>query len=306
MDAERTAEAVLEPPQTFRERLPASAFRGLVACVWVQEIGPGSPPYAHRTVPNGSAELVCTLGSRTRIVGPQTRPTEEWVAAGTVTVGLRLRPGVAQAIFALPASELVDLEIDATEIWGRSASRLGERLATASSPQAAAALLEDELTRRARDLAPPDPLVLEGVSRLLDRPSGVRSLAASLAISERQLRRRFEAAVGITPQPLVRMFRYQRFLALLHTSDTPCPSLRRLAREAGCADQSHLSREAARLAGRTPAPVLRHADFDCRGIHDHTASYCAFLRPHPSRPIRPRPRGTPRLASESNKGRRDR
>jgi AraC-like DNA-binding protein len=156
---------------------------------------------------------------------------------------------------------------------------LGESLTTVSSPHAAVELLEDEVGRRARELAPPDPLVLEGVSRLLEQPCDVRSLAAALAISERQLRRRFEAVVGITPQPLVRMFRYQRFLALLHTSDTPRPSLRRLADEAGYADQSHLSREAARLAGLTPGAVVRCADVDCRGVHDHTASYRGFLRP---------------------------
>src|SRR2546428_153912 len=102
-----------EPLQTFKERLPASPLRGLVTCVWVQEVGRASPPYVHRTVPNGSAEFVCTLGSLPRIVGPQTGPTEERVAAGTVTIGLRFRPGVAQALLALPASELVDLEIDA-------------------------------------------------------------------------------------------------------------------------------------------------------------------------------------------------
>lgn len=284
--------------QTFRERLPVPALRRLVACVWVQEVGQGSPPYLHRTVPNGSTELVCTVGSAPRIVGPQTRPTEVLVAPGTIAVGLRLRPGAAQALHAMPASELVDLEVDASEIWGGSARALGESLAAAASPEAAAALLEDEVLRRTRGHAPLDPLALEAVARLLHPPAGVRSLAASLQISERQLRRRVQAAVGVGPKPLERMFRFQRFLALVHAHDDAQQSLGRLALEAGYADQSHLTREAARLTGRTPATVLRHAECDCHGAHDHSASYGVFLAG--ARPIRSRPLSGRRLVSEAS------
>jgi AraC-like DNA-binding protein len=268
--------AAVEPPQTFRERLPASPLRGLVSCVWVQQVGQSSPPYLHRTIPNGSTELVCPLGSTISIVGPQTGPTEESVTPGTVTIGLRLRPGVAQALLGLPASELVDLQVEASEIWGRSARTLDDRLAAATSPQAATALLEQELLRQAHNHAPLDPLALEAVPRLLRRGTSIRSLAGSLYISERQLRRRLEAAVGIAPKPLQRVFRFQRFLALVQAGDTQ-PNLGRLAREAGYADQSHLSREAVRLAGRTPGTLLQHADKDCRCAHDHSASYRAFL-----------------------------
>ena len=284
--------------QTFRERLPVPALRGLVACVWVQEVGPGSPPYLHRTVPNGSTEVVYTLGSAPRIVGPQTGPSEVLVVPGTVAAGLRLRPGAAHALHAMPTSELVDLEVEASEIWGRSARALGESLAAAPSPEAAAALLEHHVLRRTRGHAPLDSLALEAVARLLRRPAGVRSLAASLSISERQLRRRVQAAVGLAPKPLERMFRFQRFLALVHADDGAQQSLGRLALEAGYADQSHLTREAVRLTGRTPATVLRHAECDCRGAHDHSASYGVFLAG--ARPIRSRRLSGRHLASEAS------
>jgi AraC-like DNA-binding protein len=277
MDGLGVAAAAVEPSQTFRERPPTSHLRGLVSCVWIQQVGQASPPYLHRTIPNGSTELVCTLGSLPTIAGPQMGPTEQVVAPGTVTIGVRFRPAVAPALLALPASELVDLEVDAGEIWGRSANALAESLAATSSPQAAAVALERELIRRTRDRAPLDPLATEAVTRLLRRQGGVRSLARSLYISERQLRRRFEAAVGVAPKALERMFRFQRFLALMHADDEPRPSLGRLAREAGYADQAHLTREAVRLAGRTPGTLLQHADHDCRCAHDHTASFRAFL-----------------------------
>ena len=68
-------------------------------------------------------------------------------------------------------------------------------------------------------------------------------------------RRRFERAVGYGPATLVRIQRFQHFLAL--AEDDPDASLVRLALEAGYADQAHLTRESTRLSGLPPAALLR-------------------------------------------------
>jgi transcriptional regulator GlxA family with amidase domain len=73
-------------------------------------------------------------------------------------------------------------------------------------------------------------------------------------LSERQLRRRFDAAVGYGPKTLAGVLRLQRFLAL--TSAEPSPDLARLALDAGYADQPHLTRECRRLTGLTPVVLV--------------------------------------------------
>ena len=78
-------------------------------------------------------------------------------------------------------------------------------------------------------------------------------LAGELALSERTLRRRFEAAFGYGPQTLNRILRFQRFLKLLR--DARNGSAASLAVEAGYADQAHLGREARRLAAATPGEI---------------------------------------------------
>jgi AraC-like DNA-binding protein len=265
----------LRTSQSFRERLPIRPLREYVTSAWIQQMGPQSPPYLRRTIPNGSTELVCPVGSIPKLVGPQTRPTEELLAPRTVAVGVRFRPGAASAALPMPVSELLDLELAADELWGGVAVELGEGIGAAPSPQAALALLESALVKRIlTEPAAPDRLALEMVRRLLVSPGdGVRSLATSLHISERQLRRRCERATGLTPKALQRMFRFQRFLALAGADQPQYGNLGRLAHDAGYADQSHLSREAARLAGRAPRSVLR----DCRCSHDHRASYGLLL-----------------------------
>ncbi len=72
-----------------------------------------------------------------------------------------------------------------------------------------------------------------------------------MGLSERQLRRRFHAAAGYGPKTLQRVLRFRRFLA------GPRGDLARAALEAGYADQPHLTREVARLAGTSPSRLIQ-------------------------------------------------
>lgn len=265
-------------PQSYRERRPAGDLAPYLSSAWVQEVARDAAPYEHRTVPNGGVELACQLGGGLRVIGPQTGPTAEILDPGATVVGVRFRPGAAPALLGLPASELLDLEVDMAEVWGAGAEALGERIAGAATPQAALATLEGALGERLADAGAPDPIVSEAVHRLLPwRATEVASLLDDLFISERQLRRRCLAAVGVAPKVLHRMLRFQGFLALAGTRAHPDRELARLAAESGYADQSHLTRESVRLAGRPPAVLMREAEHDCREHHDHAVSYGPLL-----------------------------
>jgi AraC-like DNA-binding protein len=184
-------------------------------------------------------------------------------------------------VLGLPATELVDLTLGAEELWGTRAAALGERVAAAESPHAALRLLEAEVSARlgAGASGAPDPIAVEAVQRLLPwRGDDVGSLPRSLYISERQLRRRFQAAIGFAPKVLHRMLRFQGFLALAQTLDHAPDDLARLAADAGYADQSHLTRESVLLAGRSPRELLREAEHNCLSAHDHAPSYAPLLR----------------------------
>jgi AraC-like DNA-binding protein len=264
--------------QTYLERRAATPLADHVACVWVQQVAPGADPYTHHTVPNGSADLICAVGSLPRLIGPQTGPRTETLAPGATVVGVRFRPGSAPSVLGLPASELVDLSLDWDELANGSAAALGDQVAAAGSPAEAAAVLERAVFTRLTDAPDPDPIARAAVARLLPwRSDDIASLPSSLYTSERTLRRRFEAAIGFSPKVLHRMMRFQGFLALAQGREQPSAELARLAAEAGYADQSHLTREAMRLAGRSPRTLLREAEEFCSGHHDHSASYGPLL-----------------------------
>lgn len=265
--------------QSYDERRPAAALAGHVASVWIQRVAPDSAPYTHRTVPHASIELSVQVGSLPHVIGPTTGPVVGTLAPGTTVIGVRLLPGAGPSIFGVPASELVDLTVGSSELWGPSAAALGEAVAAAASPEEAAATLEQAIVDRLASAAAPDELVTEAVRSLMSGGGDdVGSLTSSLHISERQLRRRTRAAIGHAPKIVQRIMRFQGFLALAHARWDAGAELALLAAEAGYSDQSHLTRESLRLSGLSPRALLREAEENCVGSHDHAASWAPFLR----------------------------
>ena len=277
----------MEGGQSYVERPPALALAGLVSSVWIQQVAPDAPPYLQRNIPSGGFELVCRVGSEPRVVGPLTGAVVEVLAPGTTVVGLRFVPGVAPAVLGMPASELVDVAVTTDELWGRSTAALAEAADAAASPEDALAGLQRHVAARLAATAGPDPLIAEAVRQLRWVTDDVGSLTSSLHISERQLRRRCQAATGLAPKPLHRMLRFQRFLSLaqyaMARGQAPAgDGLARLAAEAGYADQPHLNRECLRLTGAPPGEFLGHAHEHCSCGHDHAASFMPVLRSRPA------------------------
>jgi AraC-like DNA-binding protein len=265
---------------TVHERRPAPSLANHVVCTWIQTVSPHSTPFTHRTSPHGSVELVCVPGSLPRIVGPQTGPLEQRLAPGTTIVGVRLRPDAAATVLGMPTHTVRDLALNADDLWGDRARALQDHVGRAESAQQAVARLERAVADRVADAPAADPVVGHAVRHLMHgRHADVAALAGSLFISERQLRRRFEVATGLTPTTLHRILRFQRFLALAWSRRSPSTEVAGLAFEAGYADQAHLSREAARLEGRSPRSFLSESELRCNCGHDHSASYGPLLRP---------------------------
>jgi AraC-like DNA-binding protein len=271
--------------QSYVERPPIPPLAGIVSSVWIQQVAPDAPAYTQRNIPSGAVELVCRVGGEPRVVGPLTGASVEVLAPGTTVVGLRFAPGAAPGVLGMPASELVDVAVRGDELWGRSA--LGELAAAAVSPAEALAALQSHVARRLAGAGAPDPLIFEAVRQLRWLADDVGSLTSSLHISERQLRRRCQAAIGLAPKPLHRVLRFQRFLSLaqhaLASGGAPAgDGLARLAAEAGYADQPHLTRECVRLTGTSPGAFLGEAEDHCGCGHDHAASFMPVLRSRPS------------------------
>jgi AraC-like DNA-binding protein len=229
----------------YRELPPPPPLGRHVSCLWTRK-GPGN-----RVLPDGCVDIVWT-GLALIVAGPATRALVPSVPASATKLGLRFRTGAAAQALGVPAADLRDRSVPLEEIWGRVGRELSERAAEAGGADERLRLLSSWVAARLADAPAPDPLVRAAVRELAHPRTRVAALCSSLAISERQLRRRIDEAVGYSPRTLARILRLQRFLML---AERDGDDLARLAADAGYADQSHLTRECSDLGG-LPAGAL--------------------------------------------------
>ncbi len=231
---------------TYCEQAPPRTLTPWVQCTW-RRSGDGGAPV--RVVPDGCIDIVWTEGSGTLVVGPNTRAFLVPLDAGTRVAGVRLHPGAAPSLLGVDALALLDARIAIDDVWGDAGLRLAEQLD--ARPDRGRVLLE-ALAARAPAASVPDPLVRAAVARLDGPRVAVRGLASELCVSERQLRRRFESAVGYGPKRLGRVLRLSRALAAAQAGE----ELGRVAFDAGYADQAHFANDCRSLAGVAPSALL--------------------------------------------------
>ncbi|RMI41313.1 AraC family transcriptional regulator [Streptomyces triticirhizae] len=168
-------------------------------------------------------------------------------------VQVRLSPTIAGAVLGVPPAELDGGIVTLDELWGREASRLGERLAEAPSWPDRFALTDALLARRRRDGEAVDPEVAWAWRRIV-RSGGaarVEGLAAEVGWSRKRLWSRFRSQLGLPPKRAARLVRFDHAAHRLLAGH----DVARIAADAGFADQSHLHREVVAFTGVRPGAV---------------------------------------------------
>jgi transcriptional regulator GlxA family with amidase domain len=212
-------------------------------------------------------DLVWTAGGGVVLCGPDTHAWSFDMAPGRAMAGVRFRPGAAGAVFGVAAAELVDRRVPLADLLGAATERrLVERLEMTARPDA----IERFVRRHLRTVDP----IADLAARVAGDPgSSATALADVSGLSTRQLRRRFDQAVGYGPAFYARVARLQRFATL--ALRWPQRGLAELAASAGYTDQSHLGRDTRDIAGRTPAELaatLTRSSVDVRSVPDRSTA----------------------------------
>lgn len=219
--------------------------------MWIRVPPPGTAGSTTHVLPDGCTDLIWQQGYGAFFAGPDTGPMPTVTPPDTVLVGVRFRPGAGGPALGVPLAELRDQRVDLAQLvpW------LARELPAELSLEETFARMTQVSRRLARD-APPDRLVRQATALLTAGPVSVTELARAISVSERQLLRRFDTAVGYGPKTLHRVIRFRRALALL-TARGQRVDLAALASQVGYADQAHLTREVTRMAGLPPAALAR-------------------------------------------------
>ncbi len=239
----------------YQEYRPNPRLAPLVECGWARS---GSATRPLRVMPDGCVDVFVSSLGDVMIAGPATSFYDLRSDKECTFAGLRLRPGAAAAVLGRPVDDFTDHQVPLDSVFGVRAHLMAEKVFTTTSPGQRVAALQNMLTGY---LADSEPLIDTAVTRAIwmlrrcpDRP--VSGLAAALDLSERQLRRRFAAAVGYGPKRLGRIVRFQRLLDLIHTQGDRV-RWAELAIEANYADQAHMINECLALSGMSPTALPR-------------------------------------------------
>ena len=218
-----------------------------------------SDPVSHIVLPDGCMDLIWRSAPTGRhgerygsllVTGASATSHTADILPGTTYVGVRFAPGWGGACLRLDAAALAGQVVPA-QTCGSDLAELAKVL-TEAPPSIASERLQVFARTRTASVRPPYR-IMEAI-RLLRTSGGrvsVGEVAALTGLSQRTLRREVQAAVGLAPKPLARVFRFRRSLQLRKADRSL--SLAALALEAGYADQAHMTREFRELGGFAPA-----------------------------------------------------
>lgn len=112
-------------------------------------------------------------------------------------------------------------------------------------------MFEDVLRANITIRAQPDPVVRQAILAIDAAPDEtIGKISEQLGLSERQLRRRFGEATGLSPKEYARIRRLRQTLGRVLESDPQSWST--IAARSGFSDQPHLINEIVRMTAYTP------------------------------------------------------
>jgi transcriptional regulator GlxA family with amidase domain len=145
--------------------------------------------------------------------------------------------------------------VDLTEVWKERADEWTDRVALAREVTARARIIEEALLASLRANGHYDRMV-DRCLQLIETAAGqssIAQLASEIGTSSRQLTRRFQNAVGVSPKEFSRVSRFLHVLRCLR--DRKHQTLTETALVCGYFDQAHFNHEFREFAGMTPGDL---------------------------------------------------
>jgi AraC-like DNA-binding protein len=178
-------------------------------------------------------------------IGAREQVHRKHIRAGMRVVMTRLPLGSVAAVLGVSAAAIAGKIVPLEELWGAPARMLRDRLSSVRELSEASTILEHAVAERLSRGARAE-LAVAAAGKLGD--ASVRAVADELDVSERQLRRVFRDAVGLSPKAFARVGRFHRALEAARRGE----SWARIAASTGYCDQAHLIDEFRAIAGETP------------------------------------------------------
>jgi AraC-like DNA-binding protein len=243
----------MAPPLLYFEVDPPPELAHVVLSFWGFEVREGAA-HAHTLWPDASVSVTWGMVQGTTIVlgvmGARTEPYTVQVQPGAAFRGIRFWPDATGPFCGLDPRRARGSRLLLNAL-GALGARLTAAVAASTTISDAFPIFEAALQPTLASAGDIDALVRKAVTMIDDAPDrAIGGVARALGVSDRQLRRRFGSATGLSPKEYARIRRLRQTLGRVMGGGAPAWST--IAARSGFADQPHLVNEIVRMTAYTP------------------------------------------------------
>lgn len=162
-------------------------------------------------------------------------------------------PGALYRLTGIPATELTNQYLDATDVLNASLQEVNEQLFHAADYSAMQAVVNSFILSLIKKSSKPRLLTDSAMALLLkgDDKITVETIAKHACLSTKQLERKFKERAGVNPKVFERLVRFDKAFRLKNSH--PSHDWLRIAVACGYHDYQHLVKEYKNFTGHTPA-----------------------------------------------------
>ncbi|CAG5000943.1 hypothetical protein DYBT9275_02563 [Dyadobacter sp. CECT 9275] len=182
------------------------------------------------------------------------RPAEVQMRKGSGCLAICFHPGMAYPFVQMPMYLFKDTTVNFFDIGNNMATELEEKLADLPDHEKRISMVQEFLLAQLK-YGRQDLQVTYCLNQVQHshRAVTVSKLAAETGLSQRQLVRKFQQSVGLSPKEYLGVCRFINSLQYLEKY--PCVSLTEVAYLSGYYDQAHFIRDYKHYAGCSPGKV---------------------------------------------------
>ncbi len=251
----------------YQEIKPPATLQHLVRFFWVLEYNGGSQfPVQYKLLAEGFPGLVFFFKNQYGAINGQTTEHRSFSMTGNFKmIGVYLYPYALPLLYKIPSHEFTHQHIPLDEWCKAEFSELQERILETETDAEGVNILSDYLYQKSIRAVAASDKFHQCILHVIDQFGNVAvdRLAQHAGISNRQLERKFNASVGVSPKVYSRLMRFHASLRFIKSGSMK--TLTDIAYAAGYFDQSHFIREFKEFAGLSPGeyvslPAFNRAD----------------------------------------------